>query len=137
MSRKYTDQLVIENCGIDGLTPSALDDQRAEHLKEALNEITEANKRVGATYMSDFHPKAGDIDAKYARGGHIGRDLIGRNHETHNKRAWEHFLMACGSCALVGCEIKHDYGAFKGKYYTSPTRKSFAQKLEKNPGALC
>jgi hypothetical protein len=137
MSKKYTDQLVIGDCGADGLTPSVLDDQRAEHLEKALNEINEANKRVGATYMSDSHPKAGAIDAKYARGGQIGRDLIGRNHETHNKRAWEHFLMACGSCALAGCEIRHDYGAFKEKYYTSPARKSFAEKLEKNSSTPC
>lgn len=105
---------------------------RNAHLNNAMQALTEANKRKGAGGMSDDHPAAKKLDGKYAG----GRNGIASRGDQFFEDFKEELSLACGVCA-VQCFMKDRPDIFETKYPKSADREKLKNKLKKVPNTQC
>jgi hypothetical protein len=105
--------------------------KRNKNLFKAGTYYTEAGKRAGATYITEYHPKYNQLDNEY------DIDNLKRKYELFIRLGDEAILDACGSCQIEGCPIRNKPEIWREKYPKSIQRNKFLKKLSKNPTEQC
>jgi len=110
------DQFVIE--GLEEADQTKVE-SRASFLQDLANEVTEANKHLGAAVLSDSMAAELGINPYHNSEAYL----------RHYNKAKYMLQKACGACAVRGCILRGDLGAWEEKYHYSKKRTPFIEKV--------
>jgi hypothetical protein len=94
---------------------------RADNLAFVDNQMTKANKHLGAAEM----------DESFASDLNLNQNANARAYNRHYEGAEYNFLKACGRCAVEGCVLRNDFTKWEDKYHRAPNRHRQIAKAKK------
>jgi|GEM_PF-1179624 hypothetical protein len=110
------DQFIIE--GLEEVDQTKVE-SRASYLQDLANEVTEANKHLGAAVLSDSMAAELGINPYHNSEAYL----------RHYNKAKYMLRKACGVCAVRGCEKRGDFGAWEEKYHRIQKRAPFIKAV--------